>query len=250
MRRFFWIGVGVCFGIFCWPWWSPSALSLQLGIIAFVVIILICREHWASEISICLIAFLIGSLRCSSIASPVVPEEGSIVGEVRNSKGRRAIIESEQGRIDIEFVYRMADSFMQPLGASTWSGSWCPLANAPTVDMKDDIDNSRLGPTTIPGIQDPNGYVWPPPGKQPKVSNWHMDPNISGSPAYATAYPPFEQIQLAIEQGCTLFRIPFRVVFYRFSAQDHNLSLEPLRYESVLKHGTGPLDSLVCQSRE
>jgi competence protein ComEC len=103
MRRFFWVGVCFVCGIVFWPQWEPELFSLQVGCIAFFIITLCLRYHWLGDVSLLSLAFVLGAFRCSIIPHQEIPEQGSLVGEIRYSSGRRGVVESEMGRMFLYF---------------------------------------------------------------------------------------------------------------------------------------------------
>lgn len=126
------LSIAVVLGVVLWWCWEPTAVSLRLGLVSYIVVLCMLGQSKSTRVVVWLMAFLVGSLRVSTMPNAgdgIYEFNHYTTGWVVQSNRREALIENETERWKMQF-YPEAPSqgslvavWHQPqLGLVQWSG--------------------------------------------------------------------------------------------------------------------------------
>lgn len=131
------VSVGVVTGVVTWWCWEPSIISLRVGLCAYGLLLLCCRQKWQGRAIVLIMAVLLGALRLSTMVNATdqsIESDGYTTGWVVRSTRRQALIQNESERWMVEFFPTaprhgsLVSVWHQPkLGLVHWDGGIDPF---------------------------------------------------------------------------------------------------------------------------
>ncbi len=89
-------------GAWSWPWWTPSAAPLTLGVIALAGIAALGRRTRAAALALLAGALLLGALACALLRpAPEIPTNAAVRGRVSAASARTMILETASGELRV-----------------------------------------------------------------------------------------------------------------------------------------------------
>ena len=100
------ISIGIIIGIVTWWCWEPSVANLRIGLFAYSILLIFCRQIWQIRMIFWIMALLLGALRMSSMTNTTNNDsdhDGYTTGWVVKANRRQALIQNEEQRLNIDF---------------------------------------------------------------------------------------------------------------------------------------------------
>ena len=99
------LGACITAGVWSYPHWLPSPGELSAAIAALCSLGMLCAlaRRKTAWFALHAASFLTGSWLCARLPEPSAPADGWLVGEVVQSSGRRALVSSDAGRVELSF---------------------------------------------------------------------------------------------------------------------------------------------------
>ena len=131
------VSLAIVTGIVTWWCWEPSVIGLRIGVCAYGLLLLVCKNPQQGRVIVGIMAMMIGALRLSTMVNATDQSgevDGYTTGWVMKSNRRQALIQNERERWLIEFFPfapiqgSLVSVWHQPkTGLVYWEGGVDPL---------------------------------------------------------------------------------------------------------------------------